>query len=200
MIGREQPGGIFMTHSQSSRRGFTLIELAAALGVVVALAATGLIAIGQPGSSSGDGLAAARQAARLKKDELQLRGIGQAMIVWAQNNADWYPLPSRVDKKNETVKDEGRAKDTTANIYSIMIFNGSLSTEIMISPLEKNPSVQAWTSYSFNAPKKAVTPAKALWDPGFTVSLGPETKGHASYAHLEPAGKRLKRWTNNFAK
>jgi prepilin-type N-terminal cleavage/methylation domain-containing protein len=189
---------------RSVRRGFTLIELAATAALAAALSATAIIATGtQPTGSTGTGaggLASARQAARTKKDETQVRAIGQAMIVWAQNNGDVYPFPSRIDRENLTVKDDGRAKNTTANIYSVMVYNGSLSPEILVSPLEKNSSISACKTYEYDAPKTAVKPAMALWDPAFTVGLTPEAKGNASYAHLQPAGNRLNRWKNDFSK
>jgi hypothetical protein len=38
-------------------------------------------------------LGKAREAARHIKSSTQIRGIGQAMVIYAQNNNDWYPEP-----------------------------------------------------------------------------------------------------------
>src|SRR5688572_21427947 len=106
-------------------RAFTLIDLAAcisAAGVIASLVAAGA--------------ADPRAGARRAKDAAQLRGIGQSFIVWAQNNQDLYPLPSKVDAANATVAQAGRAKDTTANIFSLLIFNGFLPAEMLVSPAE----------------------------------------------------------------
>lgn len=175
----------------TGRRAFTAIELAAcvsAAGVITSLGAVGLG--GQPGGTKWE--------QNQKKDSTQVRGIHQAMVVFAQNNDDRYPLPSKLDAQNNTVKSGGRAKDTSANIYSILVFNGSISPEILVSPVEVNPAVSPAGAYEYDHPKAAAVPEKAIWDPaGIKTGLGPE-KGNVSYAHLQPAGGRLKAWSNTF--
>jgi hypothetical protein len=169
-------------------RGFTLIEVAATLGALAAVGAAGAIATSQP-----------REDARKIRDSQQVRGIHQAMVIWAQNNQDVYPLPSAVDKANDTVKDSGRAKDTTANIYSLLLYIGSLSTELLVSPVENNPSIEVDEDYGFEEPKTAVKPKMALWDPSFAADFTGGKKGNVSYAHLQPAGGRMDRWSNTFS-
>jgi len=179
----------------TTRRGFTLVELAAVLGVAGALGCLDLAATsGQPGSALGS----ARASARRLKDSTHVRGIHQAFVIWAQNNKDLYPLPSVVDAADATVKDQGTEKDTTANVMSMMVYNGSISTEILVSPVEKNPAVAVYDRYEFDAPTGTVKPAAALWDPKLSAELGP-MKGKISYAHLQPFGERLKRWSNTFS-
>jgi hypothetical protein len=175
------------------RRGFTLIELAAILAVGGTLVCVGALGTRQP---TQDALKAARDAARTKKDEAQIRGLHQAFVVWAQNNRDLYPLPSRVDKADATVSENGAAKDTSANIYSMLVFTGLLSTDMLVSPREVNLGIVAKKDYQFDKPKTAVNPAKALWDPSLSVDL--LRKANASYSHLQPSGGRLARWTNSF--
>jgi hypothetical protein len=132
------------------------------------------------------------------KDSLQLNMIHKAMVVWANNNKDCYPLPSLVDTMNQTVPEQGRVKDTTANIYSMLVFTGSLSTEILISPLEKNRNVKACEDYEFESPRGAVDPTRALWDPQFSAALDGRIEGNTSYAHLQPSGLREKRYSFTF--
>jgi hypothetical protein len=170
----------------STRRAFTLIELAAAIAATGSL----LALVAQP-------LADARQAARKSKDATQVRGIHQSFIVFSSNNKDEFPLPSKLDRVNATVAAAGRAKDTTANIYSMCIFAGMIPAELLISPSEVNRSIRVINDYQFDAPKSAVKPASALWDPAFSVDFT-AGKGHASYAHLQPAGDRLNRWAATF--
>ncbi len=58
------------------------------------------------------------------KDATQTRGIHQAFVLWGQTNRDMYPLPSLHDSQNQTVNtDLPASKDTTANIYSILLYN-----------------------------------------------------------------------------
>jgi hypothetical protein len=171
-------------------RAFTLVETAAVLlclGVGAAL-------LGQPQ----DPLSKARASARQIKDATQIRGIQQGMVLWAQNNNDLYPLPSSVDKMNTTVADKGTAKDTTGNIYSMLIYNGFFSPELCVSPAEVNTSIKVMTDYSYSDPVKAAKPAQALWDPAFAADFTGGKTGNFSYSHTQPSGGRLKKWTNDF--
>ena len=186
---------------RTHRRAFTLIEAVASTVALATLGATGYLAFGQQqGGQPGGGQApGVRDQQALRKDSTQIRGIGQAMIVWAQNNKDSYPLPSLIDTSDVTVKEKGASKDISANVYSLLVYCGAISTEILVSPLEKNPSVVNCDTYMFAQPKKAAKPAEALWDPALTVSLAAGSKGNVSYAHLQPCGERKGRWSNTFA-
>jgi hypothetical protein len=173
------------------RRGFTVFDLIAVLGV---LGVAGVLLVGIMLPSIGGTRCGSTQL----RDSTQVRGIHQAMVVWAQNNKDRYPLPSEIDVENTTVAEEGSAKDTTANILSMMVYNGSIGTEMLYSPAEANGSVSVLDTYEFDLPKAAVNPAKAFWDPALKAGLRPEEPGHISYAHLIPHGERLRKWNNSF--
>lgn len=156
---------------------------------------------GQP-AGGGDltaALAASRAKARQQKDVDQIRAITQAMIIFAQGNQDLYPLPSLVDANNTTVSEKGAAKDTTANILSILVFNGSISTNILFSPAEANANIEIDQDYQFSDPKAAAMPAKALWDPALSADFTGGKKGNISYAHQQPAGPRKPMWSNTFS-
>jgi prepilin-type processing-associated H-X9-DG protein len=106
------------------------------------------------------------------------------------------PLPSAIDVNNATVPEIGAAKDTTANIFSLLIYTGGISTETCICPAEDNTEViQQSESYEFNNPKAASNPANALWDPAFSADFTNGHIGNFSYAHIPPSGPRLAHWS-----
>ncbi len=172
-------------------RGFTRIELLAVVGIAVLIVVLVLATVLPRRSHVNHG-------GRYLRDSLQVRGIVQAMAIWAGNNQNRYPLPSTLDLDDATVAETGPAKDTTANILSLMVFNGSVPVEILISPAEANGNIQQCTTYEFSAPKASRVPAKALWDPGLSADFTGRSIGNTSYAHLLPSGPRLVKWSDTF--
>lgn len=145
-----------------------------------------------------ESLLKARAQARQLRDATQIRGIVRSMVIWADNNNGMFPLPSAFDTGNDTVDLNDRARDTTASILSILIFNGSISTELCVSAAEVNPNIKVDTRYEFNYPKSAVRPANALWDPGFKADFTKGQIANNSFAHLQPSDGRLPRWADTF--
>lgn len=193
-------------------RAFTLIELLVVIAIIALLVGILLPALGK-----------ARASARQLKDSTQVRGIVQAMVVWASNNQSAYPLPSVIDPTTNTTSEGSAAswepKNTTGNIMSVLIQNGNISPEICISPAESNTgAVQRYDNYEYTNPTSAGTPANALWDPKFhgvpstgaqgyagTVNLatvgttsGSQAIGNQSYAHTIPFGKRRSQWSDTY--
>ncbi|MBX9736308.1 MAG: hypothetical protein K2X32_05230 [Phycisphaerales bacterium] len=143
-------------------------------------------------------------ASRQLKDATQVRGIHQAMVFWAESNKEMFPLPSQFDRMGATIGpsaaiggnpepatelagDPQRAKDTTANIYSMLIWNNSVTPEILVSPAEASGSIEIMDGYSSSEPKTAVDPKHAKWDPAFSADFT-TGKGNTSYAHMQPSG------------
>src|SRR5262249_14603239 len=112
---------------------------------------------------------------------------------------DTYPLPSRMDRGNYVIDAPGPTKDTTSNIFSMLIFNGTIKPDLLISPVETNPYISAYTSYEFDRPRGAAQPQRATWDPNLSAALDGSKSGNVSYANLQPAGERASRWSNSFA-
>ena len=177
--------------------GLTLVEL---LVVVMVLVVIILVLIPAIPSHHGN--------VRDLKDQTQIRAILQGMVIWAQNNQDDYPLPSRIDVENTTVVAIDTAKDTTSNVFSMLIYNGLVPTEMFVSPSEANGSVEEYRDYEFDSPSTAVFPDAALWDPAFHASpmaqfnigtpSNPADIGNNSYAHALPVGKRRPLWGSTF--
>lgn len=161
------------------RRGFTVTELIAVI-VVAALIGFVLLPAMQP----------RRRGAPQLRDSVQLRGISQSMVVWANNNNGEYPLPSLLDQSDLTVAEKGRGKDTTANIFSILIYNGMISPELCVSPSESNRAITVDEDYAYTTPATAISPAGALWDPAFSADFTARGGGNFSYGHLQPSGAR----------
>ncbi|HZW06558.1 MAG TPA: hypothetical protein VFF65_05495 [Phycisphaerales bacterium] len=180
------------------RRAYTLADLLVAVLVVVLVLGVLLPAIQHRTHNRG---------APQIKCGTQVRNIVQAMTIFAQGNRDSYPLPSMIDANDATVSAATpRAKDTTSNILSVLVFNSSISPELLYCPSESNSAINAYADYQTSSPKAAVKPAEALWDPALRCDFTTGA-GHVSYATLMPNGDtaagakargRLSMWGNTF--
>jgi prepilin-type N-terminal cleavage/methylation domain-containing protein len=182
-----------------TKKAFTLIELLVVIAIIALLIGILLPALGK-----------ARASARQLKDSTQIRGVLQGLAIFAQSNGDNYPIPSVLDKANNTIAAQTpvEKKDTTRHIYSIMLFNGYVPPEMLVSPAESNGSIRPWENYAFNEPQTAVQKTLALWDPSYKAIPGDTTapaeppanqgRGGASYAHNPPFAGRKARWSNTF--
>jgi prepilin-type N-terminal cleavage/methylation domain-containing protein len=194
-----------MQRKNVDARGFTLVELLVVIAIIALLIGILLPALGK-----------ARASARQLKDMTQVRGIVQAMAIWAGNNNDEYPLPSRIDRNNATLADPGgqlgaQQKNLSRHIFSLMIFNGTVAPELLLSPAEVNGDFQLYEGYQFETPQAAAGADKrnASWDPAWralpsdvAIAGGlPQAAGDPgglSYAHTPPFGKRRATWANTF--
>lgn len=185
-----------MRASPSARPAFTLTELTLTIAASAGLLTVASMMLGVGAQPDADTIRA--QNIQLK-DATQIRGISQSLIIFAQNNRDSYPLPSLVDVQDMTVAAKGTAKDTSANIMSLLVFNGFVPTDLLISPAESSANIRVYQTYEFVNPAKAAVPAQALWDPAFSVDFTDGQTGHLSYAHQIPASERRMRWSSTFS-
>lgn len=185
-------------HRSHARAAFTAVEVCVAIAVIVVL-----LAILLPLSGNGR-----RCGARQLKDSTQIRGVMQAMVIFAQNNGGKYPLPSKLDAESSTLGGDPAAKDTTGNVLSVLIWNGNISAELCVSPAESNTDqVRVCADYQFSNPSAAAQPAGALWDPAFRgtpidAPIGARSvaaPGNNSYAQIVNIGARRALWTETFS-
>jgi len=150
-------------------------------------------------------LGKARSSARQIKDSTQVRGVHQGMVLWAQNNNDEYPIPSRIDKNDVTIS-AADGKDLPRHALSVLIYNGFFSPELTVSPAESNGRITATTNYQYSMPSGTRSPQLALWDPAFRAvpdelnqyGEGMSAPGNVSYAIMPFVGERRKHWSNTF--
>lgn len=168
------------------RRGLTIVD-AIVLTVLVVLVTMIALVFSSGRRHNGHG--------RVTKESYQVRGIVHSMIVWADSNRDEFPLPSVIDANSTTVAEVGDAKNTTANILSVLVYNGFLPTEMLVSCVEVNENIRVDEDYETSKPKAAVNPALALWDPALSADFTSAGGGNISYAHIPPVGARRALWS-----
>lgn len=164
---------------------FTLVELGAVIVASIVAGVVGVALVTSPSHCC---------TSPVLKDSSQLRGILQGMVMLAEANKGQFPLPSVIDSGNTTVAAQGEAKDTTANILSLMIYQGFFPVELTVSPLEVG-NVDMMLTYQTSLPAAAIDPARAQWDPAFSADFTAKAPGNTSYAHTAPIGPRRQQWS-----
>lgn len=173
---------------KSKRKGFTLIELLVVISIIALLIGILLPALGR-----------ARRQANLLRDGANQKQILTGMITWSSNNRDSFPVPSIVDGigategqdrvQDPSIRDDERTKkDRTGAIFSILVFNQNISTEILISPSEPNSNIRTDEDFrfGFNQDEEGTivnVAALAQWDPRFRgIPVATQRSSPSAYA------------------
>lgn len=163
-------------------------RLAIVVAVVLGLASFALLQLHE-----------SRVSSRQLACSLHIRSILGGLNSWSEQHDGQYPLPSVLDADDATVRESGPSKDHSANLLSILIFNGLVSPQQLVCPEERNRNIAADSDYQMTRPQTAVRPDSAQWDPGFCADFNlKDRRGNTSYAHALPGGSRLAMWQRTF--
>ncbi len=127
--------------------------------------------------------------------EQQITWQSRALQCWAGDNNGRFPLPSLLDATDATDAAQGAAKNTSGNIFSVLIFNWYTIPEVLVDKYESG-NIDVDPDYEHSAPRAAVRPEEALWDPAFNADFTGALPGNLSWAHQIPAVERAGAWSN----
>lgn len=159
------------TFAQKTKRaaGFTLIELLVVVSIIALLIGILLPALGR-----------ARKQAQQLTCGTQVREMQRGLINFAQDNNENYPIPSTLDRLNNTENIGGTAGQPSTNvnlsqqiknrsgaIMSILIFEGQVVPQMAVTPAEVDGAIRPDSNFQTGQPGIAANPALALWDPAF---------------------------------
>lgn len=203
--------------------GFTLIELLVVVSIIGLLIGILLPALGR-----------AKKQAQQLKCSTQLRETHRGLINFAANNNEAFPYPSSLDRRGYT---EGFAtvgplssgsdpapgqeqKDRTGAIFSLLLFQGLVTEELLVSPSESDGAIRPDADYQYGNVSQAEDANLALWDPGFVGTksprdlfevpipvdqndipdvLNPGDGSNFSYAHNPLWGSRTRSWRTTYS-
>ncbi|MEM8835246.1 MAG: hypothetical protein AAGD00_05450 [Planctomycetota bacterium] len=123
-----------------------------------------------------------RDRGNLAKEMSQQRRFLNAMSSVTQVNDGKFMLPSILDANGQTLRGPAKAKDTSANIFSFLIWQRLLEPDSVVSSADRG-NVEIDHDYQFESPSAAVDPANALWDPSFRADFTGDEPGNLSFAH-----------------
>ncbi len=165
------------------------------IDVLVIVACAGLLVVitsAVLGQTRPEGGGRSQLHPRSLEDGTQLKEIQHVFVLFARQNKGRYPLPGLIDRLPDPhlgevpgAGPEDAEQNTTANLYSALISQAYLLPDIVVSPIERNPSVEVDRDYNYDA----YDPANDVyWDTSFVADL--DRKSNTSYAHLVVYGKR----------
>ena len=133
-----------------------------------------------------------RQAGDPMADAKDLASLHAAFVQHANAHGGTFPRPSETTAASGSSPSD-RTLDTSANLYSLVLAERTVTPAMLISRAERNPVVEAG-DYDFGQ----IDATKGqVWDPGFRTDLDQlpgEGVCNSSYVHLALCGERLDHW------
>ena len=162
-------------------RGFSLIGLLVSMTIMLVLGVVLSNSMNKATTGAGSTLSGTVSSF---KDKQYLASIYQSIFVEAQLSRNGrFLVPSALTRRRDA------GDDTTANLFSAMVAQLSISPSQLISGNEMSPYVKLDEDYDY----VAFSPVDdTYWDPNFVADLTWES--NTSFAHPPLYGNRLRRY------
>ncbi len=175
--------------------GFGLLQLLISLALIAILAAILLPQLANVASNNPTSVKSRT------KDTTNLYGVMQGLATLSGGGINEVPMPSTLDRRHDTVPatqfagaggDPG--KDTSANFFSVLIYQRVVDPRQLVANGEPNFDIQADQDYQYVGPRTAANPGRAQWDPAFSADFTSQQGGNLSWAMQCPRAED--RFTN----
>jgi prepilin-type processing-associated H-X9-DG protein len=160
--------------------GFSLVGMLFTLACILVL---GVILMNSMNTAVTGGGKTTSGSVHSMEDKLVLSRIQQSLIIYSNDDRNqMFPVPSRISGSGDITE------NTTAALFSVMVMNDYVSTDMLISANEHSEYVWADDDYNRNLP------AGMYWDSSFAADL--DRLSNTSFAHVPLFDQRLrKQWT-----
>ncbi len=166
---------------QPTRRGLTLIEVIIVIVLtIVALALVVLmLPVARPHHHHDHELTCATRVNQIHK----------GLILFAVDHNGRFPVPTSLSA--ETAALTVQPGNSSASLFSYMIFETYYSPEVVLCPSEPSPNVNVKTDYRYGTPDDTDWNSAWKWDPSFSGDI--TTPGaNVSYVTQAILGERVK--------
>ncbi len=178
-----------MNYKWTPHRGFTIIEMAIVMFIVCFLAVL-----------LWPNLTRVHRVSRRSNCQTNLKNVSVSLENWASSHIERFPIP--LDHDAATANASIAPGNSTANMFSMMIFGQYSWPDVLICPSEESSFVNEKINYDFGDQESGSTLDGAMaWDPTFDCEItGRDGRvSNVSYASLAPVGDRFnKYWTRSF--
>ncbi|MCC6909265.1 MAG: prepilin-type N-terminal cleavage/methylation domain-containing protein [Phycisphaerales bacterium] len=158
------------------RRGFTLIEL---LVVVLVCAALFWLLWRVNGTTCG--------VSPQVRCMTRVRQICVGVALYSDDSGGSYPIPMGISP--ETAALSKQSGNSSANLFSYLIFNTYCSPDAITCPSDANPNLVVKTNYRYGTPDDEGWNTAWKWDPSLSADIT-QWGANASYATLAMIGDR----------